>query len=102
MTAVDTSSQLRVVTVGHVDHGKSTLIGRLLHDTGNLPDGKVAELQRASERRGVAFEWSFVLDALRGSRIGNIQENVVTVFRAITTSLATKRLIDEIEAAPRE
>ena len=68
MTALDTSSQLRVVTVGHVDHGKSTLIGRLLHDTGNLPDGKVAELLRASERRGVAFEWSFVLDALQSER----------------------------------
>lgn len=60
--------QLRVVTVGHVDHGKSTLIGRLLNDTDNLPDGKVAELLRASERRGVAFEWSFVLDALQSER----------------------------------
>ncbi len=60
--------QLRLVAVGHVDHGKSTLIGRLLHDTGNLPDGKVAELREASGRRGVPFEWSFVLDALQGER----------------------------------
>jgi len=67
-TAVENNSQLRVVTVGHVDHGKSTLIGRLLNDTGNLPDGKVAELRAISERRGVAFEWSFVLDALQSER----------------------------------
>jgi bifunctional enzyme CysN/CysC len=61
-------TQLRVVAVGHVDHGKSTLIGRLLHETGNLPDGKVAELLAMSERRGVGFEWSFVLDALQSER----------------------------------
>ncbi len=67
-TAVEMKSQLRVVTVGHVDHGKSTLIGRLLNDTGNLPDGKVEELRAVSERRGVAFEWSFVLDALQSER----------------------------------
>jgi len=61
-------NQLRVVTVGNVDHGKSTLIGRLLHDTGNLPDGKFAELEASSARRGVPFEWSFVLDALQSER----------------------------------
>jgi len=40
----------------------------LLHETGNLPDGKVAELRAISERRGVPFEWSFVLDALQSER----------------------------------
>jgi len=60
--------QVRIVAVGHVDHGKSTLIGRLLHDTGNLPDGKVDELRVVSDRRGAAFEWSFVLDALQSER----------------------------------
>ena len=42
--------QVRIVIVGHVDHGKSTLIGRLLHDTGSLPDGKVETAARPSAR----------------------------------------------------
>src|SRR3954470_1105099 len=59
---------VRVVTVGHVDHGKSTLIGRLLHETGCLPDGKLDLLKAVSARRGVPFEWSFLLDALQTER----------------------------------
>ena len=59
---------LRFVVVGHVDHGKSTLIGRLLHETGSLPDGKFEELEAISRRRGMPLEWSFVLDALQAER----------------------------------
>lgn len=59
---------LRIVIVGHVDHGKSTLIGRLLHETGSLPDGKLESIKAISERRGVPFEWSFLLDALQTER----------------------------------
>jgi len=58
----------RIVIVGHVDHGKSTLIGRLLYDTDSLPPGKVAELEAVSARRGMAIEWSFVLDAFQAER----------------------------------
>lgn len=61
-------AQLPLVVVGHVDHGKSTLVGRLLHDTGSLPEGKVEELRAQFERRSAAFEWSFVLDALQAER----------------------------------
>ena len=60
--------QIRIVIVGHVDHGKSTLIGRLLHETGSLPDGKLESLKAVSERRGMPFEWSFLLDSLQTER----------------------------------
>ena len=63
------AEQLRVVIVGHVDHGKSTLIGRLLFDTNSLPEGKHEELQAICKRRGTdALEWSFVLDAFQAER----------------------------------
>jgi len=63
-----TRPQVRIVIVGHVDHGKSTLVGRLLHETGSLPDGKLEMLKAVSSRRGMPFEWSFLLDALQTER----------------------------------
>jgi bifunctional enzyme CysN/CysC len=59
---------LRVAVVGHVDHGKSTLVGRLLHDTGSLPHGKLEAIRAMSERRGMPFEWAFLMDALQAER----------------------------------
>src|ERR1700750_2075442 len=63
-----TRPQVRIVIVGHVDHGKSTLVGRLLHETGSLPEGKLKMLKAVSARRGMPFEWSFLLDALQTER----------------------------------
>ncbi|MEK9970675.1 MAG: adenylyl-sulfate kinase [Ferrovibrio sp.] len=57
-----------IVIVGHVDHGKSTLVGRLLHDTDSLPTGKLEQLKAVSAKRGLEFEWSFLLDALQVER----------------------------------
>jgi bifunctional enzyme CysN/CysC len=61
-------AKLRIVIVGHVDHGKSTLVGRLFHDTGSLPEGKFEAIQGMCERRGMPFEWAFLMDALQAER----------------------------------
>jgi bifunctional enzyme CysN/CysC len=66
------TEQLKIVIVGHVDHGKSTFVGRLFHDTGSLPEGKLEQLQRIAERRGVPFEWANLMDALQSERDQNI------------------------------
>src|SRR5580658_1995004 len=66
------AEQLKIVIVGHVDHGKSTLVGRLFHDTGSLPEGKLAQLRAVAERRGVPFEWANLMDALQSERDQNI------------------------------
>src|SRR5690242_3660412 len=63
---------LRVVFVGHVDHGKSTLIGRILHDTDSLPEGKIEQVKKACAEEGMEFEFAFVLDALLEEQSQNI------------------------------
>ncbi|MET0277868.1 MAG: phosphoadenylyl-sulfate reductase [Pseudorhodoplanes sp.] len=59
---------VRIVIAGHVDHGKSTLIGRLLHETGGITQAKLDQLKAISDRRGMPFEWAFLLDALQTER----------------------------------
>jgi bifunctional enzyme CysN/CysC len=65
-------NQLKLVVVGHVDHGKSTLIGRLFYDTGSLPEGKYEQLVAIAQRRGVPFEWANLMDGLQAERDQNI------------------------------
>ena len=64
--------KLRVVFVGHVDHGKSTLIGRILHDTGSLAEGKIELIQKACAAEGMEFEFAFLLDALLEEQEQNV------------------------------
>src|SRR3546814_121200 len=71
---------MKLGIVGHVDHGKSTLIGRLLHDTGSLPEGKVEAVRAMSERRGMPMEWAFVLDALQAERDQGITIDTTQIF----------------------
>ncbi len=78
---------LRIVIVGHVDHGKSTLVGRLLHDTGSLPEGKFEQIQAVCQRRGMPFEWAFLMDALQAERDQNITIDVSQIwFHSATRS----------------
>lgn len=54
---------LRIVTVGHVDHGKSTVIGRLLYDTKSLPEGAIDRVKKIAKEKGKPFEYAYLLDA---------------------------------------
>jgi len=54
---------LNIVIVGHVDHGKSTLLGRLYADTGSLPEGKLDKVRDICRRQGKEFEYAFLFDA---------------------------------------
>ncbi len=65
MTTIDAkpSENLNIVIVGHVDHGKSTLLGRLYADTGSLPDGKLEKVQAICKQQGKEFEYAFLFDA---------------------------------------
>jgi bifunctional enzyme CysN/CysC len=56
--------QMNIVVVGHVDHGKSTVVGRLFADTGALPQGKLEAVRMECQRTGKPFEYAFLLDAL--------------------------------------
>ena len=60
---------LRVVAVGSVDDGKSTLIGRLLHDTGHLTRDQLEAVEEASRRRGrKGVDLALLTDGLRAER----------------------------------
>src|SRR5204862_708320 len=75
---------LKIVFVGHVDHGKSTLIGRILHDTGSLPEGKVEEIKKACAAEGMEFEFAFLLDALLEEQKQNVTIDTTQIsFRTV-------------------
>ncbi len=66
--AVKEKEHMKIVIVGHVDHGKSTLIGRLFFDTGSLPEGKAEELKKTCEAMGRELEFGFLMDSLEEER----------------------------------
>lgn len=72
--------QMNVVIVGHVDHGKSTLIGRLLADTGSLPEGKLEAVKENCKRNSKPFEYAFLLDALKDEQSQGITIDTARCF----------------------
>ena len=77
----DTSlEQMNVVVVGHVDHGKSTLIGRLMADTNSLPAGKLEQVKATCERNAKPFEYAFLLDALKDEQAQGITIDTARCF----------------------
>ena len=80
-SAPDLASRLmRLVIVGHVDHGKSTLVGRLLSDTGSLPEGKLEFVQDICDQQGKTFEFAFLLDALQEEQEQGITIDTSQIF----------------------
>ncbi len=79
-TAVEAAQKMNIVIVGHVDHGKSTLVGRLLADTGSLPEGKLEQVKRECERTAKPFEYAFLLDALKDEQSQGITIDTARVF----------------------
>ena len=71
---------MNIVIVGHVDHGKSTLMGRLLADTDSLPEGKLEQVKETCRRNSKPFEYAFLLDALKDEQSQGITIDTARCF----------------------
>lgn len=71
---------MNIVTVGHVDHGKSTVIGRLMADTHALPEGKLEAIRDQCRRNAKPFEYAFLLDALKNEQAQGITIDTARCF----------------------
>lgn len=74
------SDTLKIVIVGHVDHGKSTLIGRLFFDTGSIPEVRYREIEATCRRQGRPFEFAYLMDALEEERDQNVTIDTAQTF----------------------
>lgn len=78
--SIDLMPKMNIVVVGHVDHGKSTLVGRLLADTDSLPQGKLDQVKADCQRNAKPFEYAFLLDALKDERSQGITIDTARCF----------------------
>jgi bifunctional enzyme CysN/CysC len=72
--------RMAIVIVGHVDHGKSTVVGRMLADSGSLPDGKLEQIKAYCARNSRPFEYAFLLDALKDEQAQGITIDTARTF----------------------
>jgi bifunctional enzyme CysN/CysC len=80
VTVPEGQQRMNIVIVGHVDHGKSTVIGRLLADTHSLPEGKLEQVRAQCELNSKPFEFAFLLDALKDEQAQGITIDAARVF----------------------
>ncbi|MDP8297973.1 MAG: GTP-binding protein [Candidatus Orphnella occulta] len=71
---------LSIVITGHVDHGKSTLIGRLLLETGSLPKEKLAEIKKISNALGKDTEIAYLIDQFKEERSKDMTIDTTQIF----------------------
>jgi len=69
--------KINLVVVGHKDHGKSTLIGRLLYDSKAIMKQKLAEIQTELKQSGKQFEFAFLMDSLEEERKGGLTIDIM-------------------------
>jgi len=85
---------INVVFVGHVDHGKSTTIGRLMFDSGKIPPEELEKLKAEAVRHGkVGFEFAFIMDKFKEER-----ERGVTIDLSYQKLLTQKYEVTIIDA----
>jgi len=76
---------MNIVFVGHVDHGKSTCVGRLMYDSGMIPEQELNKLKEEAKKHGkVGFEFAYVMDKVKEERE-----------RGVTIDLAYKKLMTQ-------
>lgn len=80
-----TKPNMNVVFVGHVDAGKSTCIGRLMYDSGMVPEQQMVKLkEEAAKHNKAGFEFAYVMDNIKEERE-----------RGVTIDLSYKKLITQ-------
>ena len=92
-TVTKPNETMQIVIVGHVDHGKSTLLGRLYADTGSLPEGKIEKVQAICRQQGKEFEYAFLFDTFLEE-----QEQGITIDTARTFFIWNNRQYIIIDA----